>query len=469
MQTKNKDNMKLYNRLVLGSLCLAFALGSCSRENCSLEELNPQSESFSGFTTVAGMQFREMKEYGAEKSEARSLITRTENDIPTMTVNYLNNGLSIRTVVYKPNGSDISSVRVWDVKDRNTSYNQDTNMGTGYTILDDLNGSKTPDGNRGTHLAVSIEGGANKFNAGDHTYMVLGGIVYSSGNDVDKVKQCFGFNGAKDTQAEKRYNDPNAVEGSAGASHKRLILAKHGDELSLPYPLTTQVREINGANPQRITGTAANGFAGKLVNWVKLNPTRFHARGSLLGFKITNNTEFKIKIEELVVMNMGNGSPFSTKGYFTPIGKGTFCGRPNMLKYVSEGNTEIQERTYNLENKAGVQGIELNARASTTGRFYFWGYPVAPKKDLDVKITYKFYDVTGTNLQAKLRGSIVQRIPAPTSWADGGYYRINLKLKKFGTDPDPWTTVDYLELQPSNVGTYADGKTFGDSQVTDVN
>ncbi len=467
MQTKNKDNMKLYNKLVLGSLCLAFALASCSREECNVEDL-PQSKSFSGFTTIAGMQFKEVKEYGAEKSEARSLITRTENDIPTMTVNYLNEGLSIRTVVYRPDGSGISKLRVWDIKDRNTTYNPDTNMGTGYTILND-DGSVTPDGNRGTHLAVSVNGGTDKFKAGDHTYMVLGGIVYSSSNDVNKVKQCFGYNGQKDTQAEKRYNDPNAVEGSDGATHKRLILAAHGSELSLPYPLTTQVREINGINPQRILGTNANGFNGNYVNWVKLNPTRFHARGSLLGFKITNNTEFKLKIEELVVMNMGNGSPFSTKGYFTPIGKGNFGGRPNMLKYVSDGGTEDMERTYNLENTSGVKGFDLEANASTNGRFYFWGYPVAPAKALDVKITYKFYDVTGTNLQTTLRGSIVQRIPAPGSWADGGYYRINLKLKKFGTDPAPWTTVDYLELQPSDIGTYSDEGVFQPDQVTDAN
>ncbi len=249
---------------------------------------------------------------------------------------------------------------------------------------------------------------------------------------------------------------------------------KNGNELELPYPLTTQVRAINGANPQRITGTAANGFDGKYVNWVKLDPTRFNARGSLLGFKIKNNTKFKVRVEALGIRNMnGNGSPFSTKGYFTPIGKGTFSGRTNMLKYVSVGGTEDTERTYNLENKSGAKGFDLNPEDSTDGRFYFWGYPVAPTKALDVWIRYSFYDVTGTTIRTGTgfgeKGSVVQRIPAPGSWADGGYYRINLKLKKWSGDQDPWTTVDYLELQPSNVGTYADGKTFGDSQVTDVN
>ncbi len=246
--------MKLYNKLAFSGLCLAFALSSCA-DNKDIAP-KPELKSFSGFTTVAGMQFREMKEYGAEKGEARSLITRTENDIPKLSVNYLNGGLSIRTVVYTPNGSDVSKVRGWEVAQRNPSYSPNTYMGTGYTILNE-DGSKTPDGNRGTRLAVSV----------------YGGTTYKQ----ECVQQQFGYIAA---------NDPN--------NQKALTLAKHGSELSLPYPLTTQVREINGANPQRFTGTSANGFAGKLVNWVKLDPTRFHARGSLLGFKITNNTGFKL-------------------------------------------------------------------------------------------------------------------------------------------------------------------------------
>ncbi len=439
--------MKLYNKLGVATALLILGLCSCSKENAPMdkpEHTDLAKAQYSGLSMIAGVNYKIAEEWGVDdtkKSEARALITKTTNDVPKLSINQSN--LSIRWAVYTKSGNSVSNVKVGTITNKHSvPYKVNTNMGTGFSVLNSQ-GNSVPDTDRGTKIGVTVEGGANKFKAGEYAYMVLGGIVYSSNTEEKSVRQCFGYNGSGNTKAEKRYNDPNATEG---AGHKRLILAAANSEVSLPFPLTTKVRKIKSPYPEYIHGNATNKFTGKYVNWVKM-ATKFDARGTMLGIKIINNTKFKVKVKSLEILNKGGITPFATKGYFTPVGMNYANNNADSeLKFVSDGATENTSRIYTLEDANGNQHFDLTKGQGTNGRFYFWGYPVNPTKPLHLRVKYEFYDYSGSTLKGGLKGSLIQMIDAPKAWLDGAYYRINLKLKKHPNDKDPaWEKIEFCD------------------------
>ncbi len=423
--------MKLYNKLSIGAVLVVLGFTSCAKDNTPVPEaeLTVNTE-FSGIKMIAGVNYKLAEEWGedpSKKSEARAVVSKTEYDIPYLSIT--DTQLKVRWAVYRKSGSSVADVKFGDITNKHSNYNLHTNMGTGFTVLDEGNRPTA----KGKKIAVSIDGGSNKFKAGEYAYMVLGGVHITNTTDEGKVSQGFGYYD-NDT--------PNA--------NSRMMIAKHNSEQTIPFPLTTKVHKIT---PQRIVGSATNKFDGSAVNWVKM-ATKFDARGTVIGFKIINNTKFKLQIKQLEISNHDKkGCTFATKGYFTPVGMSYAVNDADSdLKFVSVDNTENEQvRRYDLVGENGVKGFDLNEGEATGGRFYFWGYPVNPTRPLYVAVRYQFYNYNGTAFEGDEHVSVVQKIAVPSSgrWGDGEYFRINLKLKKWHGDPDPvWEKIEFCD--PNN-------------------
>ncbi len=324
---------------------------------------------------------------------------------------------------------------------------------------------------------------------------------WSGGNAVFKKNQfsCMYVGGDKYLPAgfDKKYE--NHFQKFHDANQK-LVATGFGptDFTDKDIPLTSKILRIRRhQDPTNGDGGVEGVNTGAITS-------DFKPRGCIFAFKVQNETGKKIQLVSISGMNTTTyPSPLWYTGYFSvkdffdaPLDGSVFSGDEYTIPFVGE----TMSGDFPFYSDANTAGFDLEVGATSTKRFFIWGYPipkVAPSaispvvrdkdgkevkdpnlnstKPLVVKVNYRFYGDDGV-LQTREVFSIGQKFNAPSSagkgntegWQDGWCYRATLHIKK-RTGDNPLPIVEYMELKSNIIDSYDDKYSTIENEITDAN